>query len=705
VPLLAVYVTVVVVILVPTLTLPWWGNTEEFPYAQEVFRFHSGDFHQRFFDIPGTPLMFLSALLFAVPRWIVTRTSGAEGFALFSQQMDVLFVIMRLIEFAAFVVAGWLVYLTARRLVSKWPAGFAGTYLAASPVLYATIGHTRIEALGVLLVAAAIYTWARALESRSTWTFLLAGVIAGVAMAARFPLGLAALPVFALQAIAFPEPLRPSRAKPALVLALVAYAAIVLLGGALALLVRGSVFARNRLTDAYFITSPVGSYPEAFHVIRAIWVGLAGIVVCAGIAAVVPRWRRWFGRRLDSGLVPLLAGFPVGVVVGVPTLWAGANWFLGSINNFILRNQAFPQKWSVLETFSLDLFGNGGVGDVFTLRLPPDQPGALWHPILVVLFVVGVVACFTRRRRVLPFVALAIVIGLVAQLGKIQGARHIAGWLPWFALVIAVGFQWASAWVRTRHRVLVQAVAAIVLTAVLLQPVAYFSAPMNDHTIDKLPAQRKLNAWIAQHLPREQPVLFVCCTSVDAATIADWMRQNGVEIPPPRESKIWFGDRTSLSRQSKGYIVVDRTEYGPAYVSYYQHSNPAEVVDPYHDPRFERAARFPWGASSLDVFRYDLLKEVGRSSRGIHIVSATYGPPDRRDLQGNQTELIGALCEGRTSCSIVVAVGPEGDPAPAIGKAFSLSWRCGTGRQQVASVPVEALGKPVELRCPPPDGA
>src|SRR4029077_4204068 len=46
---------------ISTITVPWYVMTEELPYAQEVLRFLSGDFRQRFFDIPGTPFIALAA--------------------------------------------------------------------------------------------------------------------------------------------------------------------------------------------------------------------------------------------------------------------------------------------------------------------------------------------------------------------------------------------------------------------------------------------------------------------------------------------------------------------------------------------------------------------------------------------------------------------------------------------------------------------
>jgi hypothetical protein len=285
----------------------------------------------------------------------------------------------------------------------------------------------------------------------------------------------------------------------------------------------------------------------------------------------------------------------------------------------------------------------------------------------------------------------------VAQLGKIEGSRHIAGWLPWFALIVGVGLDFATSFVRSRYREVARAAVALVVVAILLRPVAYFAAAVDNHTIYKVPAQRLVDRWIARHIHQDDPVLVACCTSADAATVANWMRQNGDEVPRPRNSVIWFGDRTSLNRIGRGYIVVDEREYGPAYIAYYGHSDPSQVVDPFHNRGFRLAARFPWGVSAIDVFRFDL---VQHSAHGVHVLAATYAPPGWKRLRGNQTTAVAASCDGRSSCTVVVAFGPEGDPAPEVAKAFVVSWTCGGDRRRrVATVAPEALGKSVLISC------
>ena len=265
-PLVA-YGVVIALEVGPTFTLPWWTNTEEFPYAQEVVRFLSGDFHQRFFDIPGTPLMVISTALFAIPHWVMGLGAHGSAFSLFSRQMTALFELMRAIEVIAFVASGCFIYLTTRRFASRWASGLAAAVLAASPVLYTTIGYTRIEAMGVMLVSASIYVWVRGLASRRLVTFAGVGLIAGVAMAARFPLGLATLPMFAAQALVFPSELRPSRWTRPLQILCVMYGFIVLVGATLAWLLEQHVIAATGFTNAFFLSEGALQYTDAFRAI------------------------------------------------------------------------------------------------------------------------------------------------------------------------------------------------------------------------------------------------------------------------------------------------------------------------------------------------------------------------------------------------------------------------------------------------------
>ena len=59
-------------------------------------------------------------------------------------------------------------------------------------------------------------------------------------------------------------------------------------------------------------------------------------------------------------MLPIIGVFPLGFVLGTPTIFAGSNYFLASVNLFLLRNATYPTKWTAYQTFSLDLFGSQG---------------------------------------------------------------------------------------------------------------------------------------------------------------------------------------------------------------------------------------------------------------------------------------------------------------------------------------------------------
>ncbi len=71
----------------PSVTFPWYLNTEEFPYIQEILRFVELDFRQQLFDIPGTPLMFLGTFFWSIYYWFSVLAGYAhpsEGTRYFS---------------------------------------------------------------------------------------------------------------------------------------------------------------------------------------------------------------------------------------------------------------------------------------------------------------------------------------------------------------------------------------------------------------------------------------------------------------------------------------------------------------------------------------------------------------------------------------------------------------------------------------------
>src|SRR5262245_60670830 len=128
-------------------------------------------------------------------------------------------------------------------------------------------------------------------------------------MAARFPYGLATLPVFVAYALARPDPVggRGSRIDRALVAGLLGVA---ILGGGLAVLRASGLIERSGLTDAFFLSIHHGSHPLATRAIAGLWVALGTTALGVLAMAVVPPGRRLIARYGHSSLLSVVAFFP-----------------------------------------------------------------------------------------------------------------------------------------------------------------------------------------------------------------------------------------------------------------------------------------------------------------------------------------------------------------------------------------------------------
>jgi 4-amino-4-deoxy-L-arabinose transferase-like glycosyltransferase len=596
-----------------TITTPWFTMTEEFPYAQEVLRFLGGNFRQHFFDIPGTPFITVVTAMCAVILGVVSRVSGQASrlAALGFERLDLVYLVMRSVSLAAFAGATWLVFLTARRFASRWAALLGAAVFAAHPIMAATIYYTRIEPFGTLVVSASIMAWLRAVETGQWRWYATTGFLSGLAMAARFPLVLATLPVFLFYTLARPQQFTAMEARVDRRLGTGLFG-VALFGGALAALRVSGLLERSRLTALFFLSTHLG-YQRAPRAIATLWILLALVALGVLVIAVIPPGQRLAARYRDSSLVTVAVFFPVGVLVGVPTLIGAATYLLTSIELFIQRN-AYVQPnvgrgiWNVL---SLYLVGGGGLTALLDPRslvdprhFPPGEPGVLFNIPLLVLFGCGLLAASGANRWLYGGVIFACVIGVGSQFGKLHTPRHLAGWLPWFCIVIAVGGDWIARRTAASQRSIAPVFAMCL--ALLLWQRAALTAPMVDRLVETGTLQTRLNRWLQANVPPDKPVFHTCCEPVNPSVVFGWMKSNGVAVPEKyldNGSRIWFGQLSALRAAGEGYVITSRYTYPGQYVDYYRQMNPAELVDPYHDSRFE--LRHTIAAHNIyDVFHF-----------------------------------------------------------------------------------------------------
>jgi dolichyl-phosphate-mannose-protein mannosyltransferase len=154
----------------PNIAFPWYLNTEEFPYIQEILRFSELDFRQQFFDIPGTPLMTLGTAVWSIWYWICVVAGMADashGIRYFSfSHMQWLYGLMRVISYLCYATSVVLTYSIGRRLTNAVGGYVAALMLVLSPMYGQTMLYLRIESTSLALVLFSVWSVLRALDSR-----------------------------------------------------------------------------------------------------------------------------------------------------------------------------------------------------------------------------------------------------------------------------------------------------------------------------------------------------------------------------------------------------------------------------------------------------------------------------------------------------------------------------------------------------------
>ena len=152
----------------PAITFPWYLNTEEFPYIQEILRFVELDFRQQFFDIPGTPLMLLGTIFWSIYYWfsvLVGYADPSAGIRYFSfEHMQSLYLLMRVLSYCFYILSIVLTYLITRRLTNPVGGLVAASLLALSPIYGLSMLYLRIESTSLGLVLLSVWMILTALE-------------------------------------------------------------------------------------------------------------------------------------------------------------------------------------------------------------------------------------------------------------------------------------------------------------------------------------------------------------------------------------------------------------------------------------------------------------------------------------------------------------------------------------------------------------
>src|SRR2546429_5602157 len=159
-------------------------------------------------------------------------------------------------------------------------------------------------------------------------------------------------------------------------------------------------FDRNCLPDLFFVSVWHRGHQLASSAIGKLWIA-AGAVSLGVVAALLsPLRKRVRERYARTSLLTVSAFFPIGVLVGVPTIFAGHDYLLASIQMFIERNAYIQSnvKPGILNTLGLYIFGQDPLRQLFDVKpflLSSSQypsstePGVLFNVALAGLFCAG----------------------------------------------------------------------------------------------------------------------------------------------------------------------------------------------------------------------------------------------------------------------------------------------------------------------------
>ena len=577
----------------PSLFRVWFFSSDEYVFAAEVIRFLNLDFRQQFFDMPGTPLMFVSSAAWSL---YYVLQGGPLHVALDDftfERLPQLFVLMRGITLAGYCASVVLVFMVARRLLNRAAGWTAALILAMSPTYTSYSSFVRVESLSVCLILVAILIllrvielprWSTAPASSALWDWVFAaGVLAGLAAATRLHSITASLPVLAL--ILLTHPVAPRTDYPKWTKVLVSVAAVAI-GAALAVVFLGA--------RTFF-----EAYPHSRRLISMVLIAGAGTLA---LGALLYRWhgsRKTLLRIGSPELIRLLFGCGVGFLLGTPTILLQFRYFFNSIDmystNYLDLARAGMPFWEHLNWY-VRLYLKVAAGDAVVLAL-------------LILGTIGIVV--RRDRRLLPFLAGAVLFFVSKPLSVRPEAHHIMAWLPFYAIVCSypVGVAWNAVAQRVRYGPILAPAVFVVLFPALWLSVTKgpaVVATMTPVTEERLANVLRATEWI-KRTTEPGSTIAVSYFCFNPPVFYRWLGAMDVPVAQSaldgRDYLIWWGHARALDGKT-GYACATRSDVDHMSTGL-NRSEPGQGTDPYSDKRFQIVQSFGSGLAEVNVFRFD----------------------------------------------------------------------------------------------------
>jgi len=566
--------------MLPGLFRTWYFSSDEYVFAAEVIRFSHWDFRQHFFDIPGTPFMLLSAVLWSAIYTLAhagrfVPTTGLEHFTF--DHLSGLFILMRSLTLIFFLASLVLTFLVASRLTNSVGGALAALLLATRPVYVQYSSFTRTESLAVCLFLVALLCVLGPGDMGGRRRAFAAGTLAGLAAAARLHSITATIPLLLLFVLLWRPFGSPSR-RIALAWA-----------GAIGVI----------LLIAAHIVSAAHIAPASLGAMLLVFAGLA--IVVAALARVSPRARVLVRSLGSSPSVLLLGGAVLGMGIGMPTIFT--QW-----DHFVQSYVMYTTTYRDFDRASLSFFEK--IWWVFRFYIPVIAP----ERTALLLLGIGAVAIVLGRDKRLVAVLVGALSFFVARPLTLRAApHHVILWLPLFAIVMAYPIAWV--WhCRSSTRPAVQRLSWIValvgmafLGMLVNELLPTFTAVRRSvmSSEERLRNVAEASDWIGTHT-RNDAVIAVAYYCFNAGVFYAWLRV--LEVPVPayvldgREYVIWWGDRSTLAGKA-GYAMATPLDVA-SLKNRTDEVAPGEGTDPFTERRFTPLARFGADGATVTVFRF-----------------------------------------------------------------------------------------------------
>src|SRR5258705_1775475 len=221
----------------------WYFSSDEYVVGAEVIRFAEKDFNQHFFDMPGTPFIFLGSIVWFfvyAACAIIDEGIGRTGIQSFTfGHLPAFFATVRGMTLFMFCLSVLLLFWLTAKLTSTAAARLAALLLAMSPIYTSYSSFIRVESMSVCLVLGALLCVVYAAEARQAPCLhpffdlvFLGGILAGVGAAARLHSMTMSLPVLLMMLVLSPTAPPPEDYPPWVKAAGICVACALILAGA-----------------------------------------------------------------------------------------------------------------------------------------------------------------------------------------------------------------------------------------------------------------------------------------------------------------------------------------------------------------------------------------------------------------------------------------------------------------------------------------